>query len=60
VLARLCRAFLSALSRLQPKMLAYLSWTPDGVRYEYSDRVIIEEKQHGPIHRRLPLRQRPN
>ena len=43
-----------------PKGLAHLSWTPDGVRCKHSDRLILEETQHGPIHGRLPLRQRPN
>jgi PAS domain-containing protein len=32
----------------------------DGVRCRYSDRLIYEEREYGPIHRRLPLRQRPN
>src|SRR5256885_13552345 len=27
---------------------------------KHSDRLILEETQHGPIHGRLPLRQRPN
>src|SRR5262245_37482294 len=26
----------------------------------HSDRLILEETQHGPLHRRLPVRQRPN
>ena len=30
------------------------------VRCSHSDRLILEETQHGPIHRRLPVRQRPN
>lgn len=30
------------------------------VRCNHSDRLILEETQHGPIHRRLPVRQRPN
>src|SRR4249920_1758256 len=29
------------------------------VRYNHSGRLIFEETQHGPIHRRLPVRQRP-
>src|SRR5438132_2232528 len=43
-----------------PVLLAHHSSTPDGVRCKHSDRLILEETQHGPIHGRLPLRQRPN
>src|SRR5207249_7487801 len=42
------------------KRLARLSWTPDGARCKHSDRLIVEETQHGPIHGRLLVRQRSN
>ena len=43
----------------EPKRLAQLSWTLDGVRRKHSERLISKETQHGPIHRRLPVRQCP-
>ena len=33
---------------------------PGQYRCIHSDRLILEETQHGPIHRRLPVRRRPN
>jgi hypothetical protein len=42
-------------SRLPPRCRA-----PGSDRCIHSDRLILEETQHGPIHRRLPVRQRPN
>ena len=34
----------------------YSDVVPKGVRCNRSDRLILEETQHGPIHRRLPVR----
>src|SRR5215210_1545558 len=34
-------------------------WHSNAVRCIHYDRLILEETQHGPIHRRLPVRQRP-
>src|SRR6185437_16968877 len=51
-------------SRQQASDLTTRSTAPAGTCFDrlilLSDRLILEETQYGPIHRRLPVRQRPN
>ena len=52
--------FLNAVRPTAEESWRNLSSTPHGVRCKHSDRLILEETQHGPIHGRLPVRQRPD
>ena len=64
-----CGRMVSSIALPKPAIRDQDCWrtcTTDGncndsaVRCKHSARLILEETQHGPIHRRMPVRQRPN